>query len=999
MSTADNANADLLLKVHQAALAGMQAAGPAPLGRAVAFYAEMQASGHDVSETAFRDILVAGGDGAEALKRLWRIQLTDWDYATGPTTTDWASDTEPRTDERRTVVHDRLGLEPVTRKVLDAEIPVQKTAGPVVISQERKPWRGIGTQHGVDWYWPAYQRYLQEQKGWSPETTADLGDAAERVVERLADPTSPEAYQSKGLVVGYVQSGKTANFTGVIAKAIDAGYRLVIVLGGTLNLLRAQTQRRLDMELVGRENILRGAGNEVDSDYADDTAWLRRKFLTHGGMPSELGAFDVERLTTRANDYKSLAQGIRALQIEKREKALPLYDPRNLDHAAARLMVVKKNKSVLNKLVNDLEKIQGILGEIPALIIDDESDEASPNTANPNRSDGPDRTAINQKVSELLGLLPRAQYVGYTATPFANVFIDPSDTRDIFPRDFLISLRRPHGYMGIQDFHDLESKIPPQQRTVANSNEKAYVREIGGSTEEEDDVSLRRALDMFVLTGAMKIYREAEDPRVDENHFRHHTMLVHESRLTAEHSELRGRLLRLWDEGGYTGPSGRQRLRELFESDLLPVSRVRANGFAVPSSYDALAPYIGAAWARIGADDRPVIVVNGDKDIERGEADFDRRAIWKILIGGQKLSRGFTVEGLTVTYFRRRAGNASTMMQMGRWFGFRKGYRDLVRLWVGRRESSGGLRPQEIDLYDAFEAICRDEESFRAQLEQYSVMVKGKPQVTPAQVPPLVSQHFPKLKPTSRNKMYNARLVEVRSPGQWSEPTAYPTENQTAALRHNTDQWLPVLDRLSDTPTYFSFHKTDSGTTNGFEAFTGLLTPEEAITVFRTLKWHGEHFAPSLAYLEAISQSRRDVDDWLVLAPQHSSSGQRVPLGTRKRSLSWFSRQRRPERYPLFGAISDPKHRAVAMRIAGSLTHSNDPATEQHMAPRRGVITLYPVLEQRPPVTATGEADLKRLVMAFAFVAPATAHGHDEKVVRFTTIDSAQENEAIIDAT
>ncbi|MFD8386369.1 Z1 domain-containing protein [Streptomyces sp. NPDC059679] len=999
MSTADNTNADLLLKVHQAALAGMQAAGPASLRRAVAFYAEMQASGHDVSETAFRDILVTGGDGAEALKRLWRIQLTDWDYATGPTTTDWASDTEPRTDERRAVVHDRLGLEPATRKELDAEIPVQKTAGPVVISQERKPWRGVGSQRGVDWYWPAYQRYLQDQKGWSPETTADLGDAAERVVERLADPTSSEAYQSKGLVVGYVQSGKTANFTGVIAKAIDAGYRLVIVLGGTLNLLRAQTQRRLDMELVGRENILRGAGNEVDSDYADDTAWLRRKFLTHGGMPSELGAFDVERLTTRANDYKSLAQGIRALQIEKREKALPLYDPRNLDHAAARLMVVKKNKSVLSKLVKDLEKIKGLLGEIPALIIDDESDEASPNTANPNRSDGPDRTAINQKVSELLGLLPRAQYVGYTATPFANVFIDPSDTRDIFPRDFLISLRRPHGYMGIQDFHDLDSKIPSQQRTVANSNEKAYVREIGDSTDEEDDASLRRALDMFVLTGAMKIYREAEDPRVDENHFRHHTMLVHESRLTAEHSELRGRLLRLWDEGGYTGPSGRQRLRELFESDLLPVSRVRADGFAVPSSYDGLAPYIGPAWARIGADDRPVIVVNGDKDIERGEADFDRRSIWKILIGGQKLSRGFTVEGLTVTYFRRRAGNASTMMQMGRWFGFRKGYRDLVRLWVGRRESSGGLHPQDIDLYDAFEAICRDEESFRAQLEQYSAMVNGKPQVTPAQVPPLVSQHFPKLKPTSRNKMYNARLVEVRSPGQWSEPTAYPPESQTTALRHNTDQWLPALDRLSVAPTHFSFHKTDSGTTNGFDAFTGLLTAEDAITVFRSLKWHGEHFTPSLAYLEAITQSGRDVDDWLVLAPQHSSPGQRIPLGMQKRPLSWFSRQRRRERYPLFGAISDPKHRAVAMRIAGSLTHSNDPATEQYVAPRRGVITLYPVLEQRPPATATGEADLKGLVMSFAFVAPATAHGHDKKVVRFTTIDSAQENEAIIDAT
>ncbi|WP_234355864.1 Z1 domain-containing protein [Kitasatospora aureofaciens] len=276
-------------------------------------------------------------------------------------------------------------------------------------------------------------------------------------------------------------------------------------------------------------------------------------------------------------------------------------------------------------------------------------------------------------------------------------------------------------------------------------------------------------------------------------------MLIHEPVRTADHRELLALATRLWYESGYTGTSGHARLRELFETDVAPVSHARAEGEAVPASFDELVPFIGPAFMRIGGDDKPIIVVNGDKDIETCEADFDKRSIWKILIGGQKLARGFTVEGLTVTYYRRRTSNASTLMQMGRWFGFRPGYRDLVRLHLGREEALGA---KEIDLYKAFEAICRDEEAFRAQLEQYARPVDGEAQITPAQVPPLVSQHLPWLKPTSPNKMFNARLVEVRSPGQWEEPTAYPSKQ--AALKRNTERWMPILDRLSDDTTQFT---------------------------------------------------------------------------------------------------------------------------------------------------------------------------------------------------
>ncbi|MFE5481934.1 Z1 domain-containing protein [Streptomyces sp. NPDC056527] len=984
--TSPDTPAGIRVDLHARALGDMSAGKPKRLARALEYQAEdlTPAAMEYADEADFLSVL-RDAHSTDQLVEVWRKQLTRWDYNENVA---WSSH-PPRTDKRRADVYALLDIDDETGKLLDALVPVHKATGAVVISTEHTPWYTPQSLQGRPWYWPAYRRLLAD-KGWPEDVVAGLDEASDRVVERLADPTAEEAYQSKGLVVGYVQSGKTANFAGVIAKALDSGYRLVIVLGGTINMLRDQTQRRLDMELVGRENIVRGA-SEYESDYADDRAWNEGKFAGFGALPSTLGAFDIHRLTTRRDDYQSLLQGIVALEYEKQEPGLPLYDPRNLHRAPARLMVVKKNDKVLKKLVKDLRKIKTPLSEIPVLIVDDESDEASVNTsdlAKPNA----ERTAINQRISELLRMLPRAQYVGYTATPFANVFIDPSDTADIFPKDFIISLPRPDEYMGARDFHDLDSALSDEERTYANSNEMAHVRDIVVE-DDEDDTCLERAMDMFVLTAAMKLYREDKGD-LGDRYFQHHTMLIHESQRQDVHRELLGRVTRLWWNAGYLGARGHERLRVLFDTDIAPVSAVRADGQAVPDSFDELAPYIGPAAIRIGGDDKPIIVVNGDKDLETGEADFDKRSIWKILIGGQKLARGFTVEGLTVSYFRRRAGNASTLMQMGRWFGFRQGYRDLVRLYLGRQETIG---KKEIDLYDGFEAICRDEETFRAELAQYSVTVDGRPQVTPDKVPPLVSQHIPWLKPTSPNKMYNSRLVTLRSPGQWQEPTAYPTK--VTDLRHNTHLWTPVLDSLSAEPTQLSYHFPREGVAHRFAALTGRMNPVDLFDLVSAVRWGApSQFAPHLDYLREITTSTpAQVDDWIVLAPQHSQTGRRMRLGNTGRSYSYFARDRR--RDPLFGAISDIKHRAAALRIAGSLADSGDSAVESLVTPRRGVVVVYPIVESahRATLVEEGTLDPSRIVMAFGFVAPASARSDDGRVLRFTTVDSSQEGVAIID--
>lgn len=966
------------LALHHAVLADMAGSKPKRLVRALEYQADdIAGAGLYATEADFQQALRAADSGDQLLE-MWRKQLMQWDFADNPA---WST-TEPRTEERRIEVYRAMAIETETVKLLDNGCPLSLAAAPVVISKRFTPWRTKESSHGREWYWPHYNKLLSD-KGWPQEAIAALDIASESVVERLADPTRSDAYQSKGLVVGYVQSGKTANFTGVIAKAIDAGYRLVIVLGGTLNLLRDQTQRRLDKELVGRENILRGA-SEFEADYYDDPEWIQREFVEFGAMPSVLGGFDIVRLTTRGDDYKALLQGIVALEFEKQEPALPLWDARNLHRSSARLMVVKKNKTVLGKLVRDLKKIRTPLDEIPVLIIDDESDEASVNTSRPK----PDveRTAINQKISELLTLLPRAQYVGYTATPYANVFIDPSDTADIFPKDFIISLPRPKGYMGAADFHDLDAEDPDEVRTYANSNELAHVRDV--IVEDEDDTApLERAIDMFVLAGAMKLYRQQVDG-LGDGYFRHHTMLIHESNWVEVHRELSGRVNELWWRAGYSSSRGHERLRALFDSDVAPVSLQRAGDFSIPASYDDLQKWVGVAVQNISGDQRPILVINGDKDLN-DDADFDRRSIWKILIGGQKLSRGFTVEGLTVSYFRRRSANASALMQMGRWFGFRKGYRDLVRLYIGRDEDNG---KQGVDLYKAFEAVCMDEESFRTELEQYAVMVDGVPQVTPAQVPPLVSQHLPTLRPTSPNKMYNAKLVEIRSPGLWREPFGYP--NRPADLRHNTTLWSPVFDQLSNHTTDFTYNFPEKDIRHRVTALTGILAPEDFLEIVHRMRWlvPGQ-FDPHIEYLDSITRGPdRQVDDWLVLAPQTMRGATKdVILGSSARPFTRWERVRR--RDPLFGAISTSRHRSVAMRIAGGLPDSGDPATERLVSPRRGTVMIYPVVEPRfaPDISPEGHIDPGKLVIGFGFVAPASARGHDDRVVRFTTHDSSDD--------
>jgi hypothetical protein len=292
----------------------------------------------------------------------------------------------------------------------------------------------------INWrFWNRYVRYLQEDNGWAEITTKGLSDNVDLIVQRLEDPQRSGKWDCRGMVVGQVQSGKTANYIGLICKAVDAGYKLIIVLAGIHNSLRSQTQMRIDEGFLGYDT-------KQSMNYS--TANIRIGV----GKLKGIDFFSAQSLTNRDEngDFK------RSRQISIINGNDPV------------ILVIKKNKSVLENLYHSATSVQKerdpvndrpIVRNIPLLIIDDEADNASINT---NRigldddghiSDEFEPTIINGLIRRLLDSFEKSAYVGYTATPFANIFILPNgntdrEGEDLFPRSFILNLPAASSYIG-----------------------------------------------------------------------------------------------------------------------------------------------------------------------------------------------------------------------------------------------------------------------------------------------------------------------------------------------------------------------------------------------------------------------------------------------------------------------------------------------------------------------------------------------------------------------
>ncbi len=524
-----------------------------------------------------------------------------------------------------------------------------------------------------DHYWPALKQVLI-QKGWRSGAIERLDRSSTKIVSFLEAPNS-KSIRARGLVVGYVQSGKTANYSAVIAKAADAGYRLFIVLSGLTDQLRNQTQRRLAQEITEQNDYNRKNWYTLTNAGAD--------FVTPAGSASTLLPNPNLRL----------------------------------------LAVVKKNAGILRRLRNWLRNgLKDVRNSCPVLIM----------------------------------------YVGYTATPFANVFIDLADN-DLYPADFIIDLPCPPDYFGAERIFGRDPLIIDGESQQFDGldviniipDEEIIDLKPANLKEREDfqpaiTTELENALHYFWMATAAR--------RVRDGGKNHSTMLIHTTLYTDAQDRFRPLLSRHRD-------NFRLRLRDR-DQDLLDRLRTRweeeqqavppADLGLLPVAFDTLLPVLQNVVY-----DTDIIIENS-RSLSRLEyTNEDPKTI--IVVGGNILSRGLTLEGLTVSFFIRTANAYDTLLQMGRWFGYRWGYEDLPRIWVTR------------ELQGFFHDMATVEQEIREDIKLYEL--EG---VTPREFALRVRSH-PSLEITSRLKMQTAVPCSVSFAESF---------HQTILFRHTDRDWL-----------------------------------------------------------------------------------------------------------------------------------------------------------------------------------------------------------------
>lgn len=631
--------------------------------------------------------------------------------------------------------------------------------------------------------WRYWQRYRELLESSLSETALDgLDRSTDTILGLLEDPNRQDAFDRRGLVVGHVQSGKTASYTGLICKAADAGYKIVIVLAGLHNNLRSQTQVRLDEGFLGYETRV----NTSDVKLAGV------------GLIDTDPAIRPNYATNRSNGGDFNRAVAKSLGISPEQRPW--------------LFVVKKNKTVLTLLLNwirnraantkDASSNRPIVTNLPLLLIDDEADHASVDTGEnvvdenglPDQEHEP--KAINRLIRTILHSFTHSAYVGYTATPFANIFIhERGETKeegpDLFPSSFITNLAAPSSYVGpskvfgtLQD--DGSRNALPLTVTVSDyldpDSSEGWMPPKHNSDhiplwQGQDTLppSVRQAIHAFILSCAARVYRSQGS--------KHCSMLIHVTRFTAVQD-------RVWKQAEAYVNGIRQRLernidadailrefRNVWELEFLPTSAKVAS-----LTPDDAAPHL-ASWEDISASlasvcgDISVRKINGTAKDVLDYADNEGTGIKVIAIGGDKLARGLTLEGLTTSYFLRASKMYDTLMQMGRWFGYRPGYLDLCRLYT---------TPELIDWFghiaDASEELRRD----------FDLMADAGS--TPMEYGLRVQSH-PSLMVTSQVKMRAARNLMISFSGESVETVTFRIDPQT--VNRNFQALQTLLSQLT----------------------------------------------------------------------------------------------------------------------------------------------------------------------------------------------------------
>lgn len=655
--------------------------------------------------------------------------------------------TDAKIDQAIEMVKNLLGAENIDTTRLKRELQTiystQIESFRILVGRERRqPWlNDFKANEQSEWkFWKRYKEYL-ENKGFAPRIIENLDILTDRILDNMFNPKLNDiVLDKKGLVVGQVQSGKTANYTGLICKAADAGFNFIIVLAGIHNNLRSQTQARLDEGFLGFDTQFeRVYANNAQNKIGVGRSTLYPNLVAHSITTSE-----------EKGDFTRRAAGIV-----------------NFNTADPILLVIKKNVSVLRRLYSWLST-QPNVNSKSVLVIDDEADNASVNTNRPELNP----TRINGLIRDIINIFNRTAYVGYTATPFANIFIAQDDT-DLFPRDFIINLPAPSNYIGpeivfgtsLTPDENNDDILPIVFRVSDYSN---FVPE--GHKKDDDKPSfsdlpesLKTAIKCFIVTCAIRIARGQGN--------KHNSMLIHLSRFQMWQNSIKEIVEQLFryykQEIEANDPAILEEFRCIFEEDTdnytsytSTTNRILNSSFSNIDNgmqlhtWEEIKPLLNRAAQKI-----IVKSINGSSGDVIDYQQNDRTGISVIAIGGDKLSRGLTLEGLSVSYFLRASKMYDTLMQMGRWFGYRPGYVDLCRLFTSP------------ELNEWFRHITLASEELR---DEFNYLAESGQ--TPEQYALKVRQHDGVLQITAINKMRNTRQIEVSWAGKLRETYQLPMD-------------------------------------------------------------------------------------------------------------------------------------------------------------------------------------------------------------------------------
>lgn len=497
-------------------------------------------------------------------------------------------------------------------------------------------------------YWKRYEDYLRDDKDFDESTIEVIKRSTEEILGYCANPTPQmgDVKKRKGLVVGDVQSGKTANYMALINMACDYDYKLIIILAGLTDSLRMQTQERVDEGFIGAMSTTIGSTNI--------------KYIGVGTQKNERYAVTLTNLN---NDFK--------------RESMSALNNTSADYNKPVVLVVKKNKSTLENVRDWLKPgADGVTDHI--LIIDDEADNASVNTKKAEE----DPSAINRLIRDLYNNFPKASYVGYTATPFANIFIDPDDDesyKDLYPTDFITLLKTPTSYYGAEKVFGINNDGKTKYIREIDENERYF---LPVNHKKDDDFlglsnSLKEAILVFFINSVIRTCRGKP--------YAHRSMMINISRFNKMQTNIKEKVFEYVENlrNTITQTSFMSREKFLRNREMLAMYNI----FMTSDYYNEIRNKI--PWETIQsnlayeAERMKIIVVNRLKDEEkidyRAYKDVGARYI---VIGGFVLSRGLTLEGLMVSYYSRNGSAYDSLLQMCRWFGYRPKYEDLCRVYM-----------------------------------------------------------------------------------------------------------------------------------------------------------------------------------------------------------------------------------------------------------------------------------------------------------------------------